>query len=166
MRLCKNVVALLLKWIFCFSRQMIRKWLLTKIGGGQPSAVPLHCCMRIFSGWNCMTLPLSPVFSHLNFILVAEVPTTELTCPSLFSRAVMVAWSGPLLLVLKIHDLRTLCIDQPTSIPISDGQRMTPKSLFRKSWKHCYFRLGVHPIWSDCAVDWLQQIRKTRCSKW
>ena len=110
---------------------MIRQWLLIKIGGGQPSVVSLHCCMRIFSGWNCMTLPLSPVFSHLNFILVAEVPTMELTCPSLFSRAVTVVWSGPLLLVLKIHDRKTLCIDLPTSIPISVGQRMTLNNFLR-----------------------------------
>ena len=55
----------------------------------------------------------------------------ELTCPSLFRRAVTVAWSGPLLLVLKIHDRRTLCIDLPTSIPISVGQRMTLNNFLR-----------------------------------
>ena len=55
----------------------------------------------------------------------------ELTCPSLFSRAVTVAWSGPLLLVLKTHDRRTLSIDLPTSIPIPVGQRMTLNSFLR-----------------------------------
>ena len=127
MRFCKErccfVIILIL--VFVFSRQAIRQWLLTKIGGGRPSAVPLHCCMRIFRGWNCMTLPLTPVFSQLNFILAAEVPTMELTCPSLFSRAVTVAWLGPLLLMLKTHDRKTLCINLPTSIPIPVGQRIT-----------------------------------------
>ena len=135
LRFCKEcccyVVALLLKRIFCFSRNRIQQWLLTKTGSGRPSAVPLHCCMRIFRGWICMTLSLSPVFSHLNFILAAEVPTIELTCPSLFSRVVTVAWSGPLLLRLKTHDRRTLCIDLPTSIPIPVGQRMTLNNFLR-----------------------------------
>ena len=55
----------------------------------------------------------------------------ELTCPSLSSRAVTVAWSGPLLLVLKTHDRRTLSIDLPTSIPIPVGQRMTLNNFLR-----------------------------------
>ena len=57
----------------------------------------------------------------------------ELTCPSSFSRAVTVAWSGPLLLMLKTHDRRTLCIDLPTSIPIPFGQRITLNSFLRNS---------------------------------
>ena len=128
MRFCKErccFVIILIFFLF-FSRQAIRQWLLTKIGVGRPSAVPLHCCMRIFRGWNCMTLPPTPVFSQLNFILTAEVPTMELTFPSLFSRAVTVAWSGPLLLMLKTHDRKT-------SIPIPVGQRITLNSFLRNS---------------------------------
>ena len=53
--------------------------------------------------------------------------------PSLFSRAVTVAWSGPLLLMLKTHDRRTLCIDLPTSIPIPVGQRITLNVFLRNS---------------------------------
>ena len=45
----------------------------------------------------------------------------------------MVAWSGPLLLMLKTHDRRTLCIDLPTSIPIPIGQRITLNSFLRNS---------------------------------
>ena len=71
----------------------------------------------------CLRFPLSPVYSQLNFILMASVPTMEMTCPSLFSRTLTLAWSDPLCLVLKTHDRRTLSIDLPTriTIPISTG---------------------------------------------
>ena len=101
---------------FLFFRQTLQAWLVTKIGGGQPSAVPVQCSLRIFSGWKCQRFPLSPVYSQLNFILMASVPTMEMTCPSMFSRTV--TWSDPLCLVLKTHDRRTLSIDLPTRITI------------------------------------------------
>ena len=90
---------------FLFFRQTLQAWLVTKIGGGQPSAVPVQCSLRIFSGWKCLRFPLSPVYSQLNFILMASVPTMEMTCPSMFSRTLTLAWSDPLCLVLKTHDV-------------------------------------------------------------
>ena len=76
---------------FLFFRRTLQAWLVTKIGGGQPSAVPVQCCLRIFSGWKCLRFPLSPVYSQLSFILMASVPTMEMTCPSMFSRTVTLA---------------------------------------------------------------------------
>ena len=55
-------------------------------GWPSPRRSPVQCSLRIFSGWKCLRFPLSPVYSQLNFILMASVPTMEMTCPSLFSR--------------------------------------------------------------------------------
>ena len=110
--------------IFLYFRQTLQAWLVRKIGGGQPSAVPVQCSIRIFSGWKCLRFPLSPVYSQLNFILMASVPTMEMTCPSLFSRTLTLAWSDPLCLVLKTHDRRTLSIDLPTRITIPIFHRL------------------------------------------
>ena len=122
-------MVLIMKYTFQFFRQTLQKWLVKKIGGGQPSAVPVQCCVRIFSGLKCLRFPLSPVYSQLNFILMASVPTMEMRCPSILSRTVMVAWSGPLCLVLKTHDRRTLSIDLPTSITIPIFHRLKLKQL-------------------------------------
>ena len=117
-------MVLIMKHTFRFFRQTLQNWLVKKIGGGQPSEVPLQCCLRTFRGWKCLRFPLSPVYSQLNFILMASVPTMEMSCPSMFSRTVMVAWSGLLCLVLKTHDRRTLSIDLPTRITIPTFHRL------------------------------------------
>ena len=118
--------------IFLYFRQTLQAWLVRKIGGGQPSAVPVQCSLRIFSGWKCLRFPLSPVYSQLNFILMASVPTMEMTCPSLFSRTLTLAWSDPLCLVLKTHDRRTLSIDLPTRITIPIFHRLRLNQFLRK----------------------------------
>ena len=100
--------------------------------GGQPSAVPVQCSLRIFSGWKCLRFPLSPVYSQLNFILMASVPTMEMTCPSIFSRTLTLAWSDPLCLVLKTHDRRTLSNDLPTRITIPIFHRLRLNQFLRK----------------------------------
>ena len=117
---------------FLFFRQTLQAWLVTKIGGGQPSAVLVQCCLRIFSGWKCLRFPLSPVYSQFNFILMASVPTMEMTYPSMFSRTVTSAWSDPLCLVLKTHDRRTLSIDLPTRITIPIFHRLRLNQFLRK----------------------------------
>ena len=119
-----------MKHTFRYFSQPLQKWLLKKIRGGQPSAVPQQCCLRIFSGWECLQFPLSPIYSQLNFMLKASVPTFEIRCPTIFSRTVMVAWSGPLCLVLKTH--RTLIIDLPTSITIPFFHRLRLNHFLRK----------------------------------
>ena len=107
-----------MKHTFCCFSRPFRDWLLKKTQGSQPSAVPVHvqCCLRIFSGWECLQFPLSPIYSQLNFVLKASVPTFEIRCPSIFGRTVTVAWSSPVCLVLKTHS--TLIIDLPTRITI------------------------------------------------
>ena len=100
--------------------------------GWPASAVPVQCSLRIFSGWKCLRFPLSPVYSQLNFILMASVPTMEMTCPSLFSRTLTLAWSDPLCLVLKTHDRRTLSIDLPTRITIPIFHRLRLNQFLRK----------------------------------
>ena len=90
----------------------------------------MQCCLRIFSGWECLRFPLSPVYSQLNFILKAFVPTFEIRCPSIFSRTVTVAGLGPLCLVLKTHS--TLIIDLPTSITIPFFRRLRLNHFLRK----------------------------------
>ena len=117
---------------FLFFRQTLQAWLVTKIGGGQPSAVPVQCSLRIFSGWKCLRFPLSPVYSQLNFILMASVHTMEMTCPSMFSQTVTLAWSDPLCLVLKTHDRRTLSSDLPTRITIPIFHRLRLNQFLRK----------------------------------
>ena len=92
--------------------------------------VPVQCCLRIFSGRECLRFPLSPVYSQLNFILKASVPTFGISCPSIFSRTVTLAWSGPLCLVLKTH--RTLIIDLLTSITIPFFHRLRLSHFLRK----------------------------------
>ena len=125
-------MVLIMKHNFLFFRQTLQAWLVTKIGGGQPSAVPVQCCLRIFSGWKCLRFPLSPVYSQLNFILMASVPTMEMTCPSMCSRTVTLAWSDPLCLVLKTHDPRTLSIDLPTRTTIPIFHRLRLNQFLRK----------------------------------
>ena len=95
----------------------------------------MQCCLSIVSGWICLRFPLCPVYSQLNFILKASVPTMEMRYPSIFSRTVMVAWSDPLCLVLKTHDRRTLSIDLPTSITIPIFHRMRFNQFLRKRGK-------------------------------
>ena len=121
-----------LKHTFLIFRQTLQTWLVKKIGGGQPSAVPVQCCLRIFSGRNCLRFPLSPVYSQLNFILLASVPTMEMTWPSMFSQTVMLGWSDPLCLVLKTHDRRTLSINLPTRITIPIFHRLRLNPFLRK----------------------------------
>ena len=117
---------------FCYFRHFLQTWLLKKIGGGQPWEVPVQCCVSIFSGLKCLRFPLSPVYSQLNFILMALVPTMEMSCPSIFSRTVTVAWSGLLCIVLKTYDRRTLSIDLPTIITIPIFHRMRLNQFLRK----------------------------------
>ena len=125
-------MVLIMKHTFLFFRQTLQTWLVTKIGGGQPSTVPVQCCLRIFSGWKCQRFPLSPVYSQLNFILMASVPTMEIICPSMFSQTVRLAWSDPLCLVLKTHDRRILSIDLPTCITILIFHRLRLNQFLRK----------------------------------
>ena len=125
-------MVLIMKHTFLFFRQTLQTWLITKIWDGQLSAVPVQCCLRIFSGWKCLRFPLSPVYSQLNFILMASVPTMEMTCPSMSGRTVTLAWSDPLCLVLKTHDRRTLSIDLPTRITIPIFHRLGLNQFLRK----------------------------------
>ena len=127
-----HCMVLIMKHTFLFFRQTLQTWLEKKIEGGQPSAVPVQCCLRIFSGWKCLRFPLCLVYSQLNFILMASAPTMEMTCPSMFSRTVMLAWSDPLCLVLKAHDRRTLSIDLPTRITIPILHRLRLNQFLRK----------------------------------
>ena len=129
-------MVLIMKHTFRFFRQTLHKWLVKKIGGGQPSEVPLQCCLKIFRGWKCLRFSLSRVYSQLNFILMASVSTMEMSCPSMFSRTVTVAWSGPLCLVLKTHDRRTLSIDLPTRITIPIFHRLRLNEFVRKRGKN------------------------------
>ena len=76
--------------------------------------------------------PLSQVYSKLNFILMSSVPMMKMRYPSIFSKTVTVAWSGPLCIVLKTHDRRTLSIDLPTSITIPIFHRMRLNQFLRK----------------------------------
>lgn len=133
-RHCKKYFdfVLIMQHPFLFSRQTLQTWLVTKIGGGQPSAVPVQCCLVIFSGWKCLRFPLSPVYTQLNFILMVSVPTLEMTCPCMFSRKVKLAWSDPLCLVLQTHDRRTLSIDLPTRITIPIFHRLRLNRFLRK----------------------------------
>ena len=122
-----------MKHTFRYFSQPLRDWLLKKTRGGKPSAVPVQCCLRIFSGLECLQFPLSPVYSQLNFILKASVPTFEIRCPSIFGQTVMVAWSGPLCLVLKTHS--TLIIDLPTRITIPFFHQLRLNHFLRKRGK-------------------------------
>ena len=102
---------------FLLFRQTLQAWLVS---------------LRIFSGKKCLRFPLSPVYSQLNFILMASVPTMEMTCPSMFSRTLTLAWSDPLCLVLKTHDVEHLSIDLPARITISIFHRLRLNQFLRK----------------------------------
>ena len=95
---------------------------------GGPGSVQSQDIQRV----EMSALPTEPVYSQLNFILMASVPTMEMTCPSLFSRTLTLAWSDPLCLVLKTHDRRTLSIDLPTRITIPIFHRLRLNQFLRK----------------------------------
>ena len=92
---------------------------------GGPGSVQSQDIQRV----EMSALPTEP---SLQPAQLYSVPTMEMTCPSMFSRTLTLAWSDPLCLVLKTHDRRTLSIDLPTRITIPIFHRLRLNQFLRK----------------------------------